>query len=331
MTTTTILIGDIHLGKRFPYTNKKTAARWEALKHSTLDVILGLPAKFVQLGDLFDGFSVDSAVFVQGYNVASKCEVILAGNHDRSNNTEKASAVELLQELGCFVVCQDIQVLIIEGVKFVMVSHQLTQDKFNEVLETTKQHAEGPLPAVLLLHCNYGFREGNQTENYLRPEIAEDLLKHFSGIVSGHEHNARSPLQGLMMIGSILPMSFGEMTDKYVYGVSSELNTLHRVWAADEHYKKLSYQDFLELPIDVPLQFIEVEGCVDIAEKIHLNKRIVDWYLKSETLIAIKNGTTSFRTEADTDKEFKAEDWVQKVSSQMTADEVAIFNELLGN
>ena len=336
-TSNPILIGDIHLGKKFPYTNIKTAARWENLKSQTLNKIMALEGTKLQAGDLFDSHSVDSATFVQGYLIAKQCEALLSGNHDISNNTEKSSAMDLLRQFNVNVVWEKPMMVDLGDTRFVMIPHQLTQEKFDTLLASAKVMIAEGRKNVLILHCNYGLREGSETENYLRPEVAKELLstqgkdfalKHFYHIVCGHEHNSSHPLVGVTMMGSVLPMDFGQMTDKYVWTEASQILT----WSAKENYRKLDYMEFLDLGIDEPLQFIEITGTVVVAEAIMISKRIVEWYKQSSTLIAIKNNTLAHKVEASEteDKASNPDNWISIVSAEMTEEEQVVFNELLG-
>jgi hypothetical protein len=51
--------------------------------------------------------------------------------------------------------------------------------------------------------------------------------------------------------------------------------------------------------------------------------------MESETLIAIKNGTTAYKTEVDLLEDVKAADWVSRVSALMTDTEYEVFKDLL--
>ena len=134
-------------------------------------------------------------------------------------------------------------------------------------------------------------------------------------------------MTGVTMLGSVLPMSFGEMTDKYI----SINGSRQCIWPAKERFKSLDYKDFLTLPLDTPLQFIEVTGTVDIGETIAINSRIAEWYGKSETLIAIKPNTKSFKAETDVsmDDDGPKLHWVEKIADSLSAGAQEIFKQLL--
>lgn len=62
------IVGDIHLGKPFPFTTTKTAARWAQYKKNHLKKIVDrYGPNIIQAGDLFDSFSCNSETFVEGY------------------------------------------------------------------------------------------------------------------------------------------------------------------------------------------------------------------------------------------------------------------------
>lgn len=322
------IVGDIHLGKPFPFTTTKTAARWAQYKKNHLKKIVDrYGPNIIQAGDLFDSFSCNSETFVEGYMFASACRVVLSGNHDVSNNTEKESAVNLLRKTGCDIVWERPYWFETRDTNYVLIPHQLTQEKFDALLENPLTNVNLDKTNILILHCNFGDQPGAETENYLRTDHAKRLLEVYDKIISGHEHNYRVPMTGVTMIGSILPMSFGEMTDKFI----SVDGTKECVWPADDRFRSLDYKDFLAYPLDTPVQFIEVTGTVDIGETIAINSRIAEWYAKSETLIAIKPNTKSLKAETDIsmDEDGPKLQWVEKIADSLSAGAQEIFKQLL--
>jgi DNA repair exonuclease SbcCD nuclease subunit len=331
------IVGDIHLGKPFPFTSTKTAARWAQYKK---DLLIWFTEEYkgsiIQAGDLFDSFSCNSETFVEGYMFAASCEVVLSGNHDVSNNTEKESAVNLLRKTGCTIAWEQPYFFETESTKYTLLPHQLTQEKFDTMLASAKNFPNTEKYNILVLHCNFGDQPGTETENYLRPNVAAHLMsdehgghamKHFDAIISGHEHNYREPMIGVTMLGSVLPMSFGEMTDKFI----SVDGTKECVWPVDGRFRSLDYKDFLAYPLDAPLQFIEITGTVDIGETIAINSRIAEWYKTSETLIAIKPNTRSLKAETDVimDEDGPKLHWVEKIADSLSADAQEVFKQLL--
>lgn len=329
-----IFVGDIHIDKTFPFTNKKTADRWRSLQDQTLRRIFKGNNDCIQVGDLFDNFMVSAADFMRGYAVADSCRWLIRGNHDVSNNTEQLSALQLLGDITSLVkivVWDDVECWAAHGINYVMVPHQRTQQLFESALDRAFELTSTEIPNVLLLHCNVGDQPGTNTENHLRSDKIPALLSKFTFVVSGHDHNTRQPAQGLRMTGSILPMTFGEMTDKFVWKLEAggPLQPI-KVWDADENFKAATVQDFLALPVDTPLQFIQIDGVVDLSESVLISKKIADWYLHSETIIAIKNNTSRMEREVDdVSPKSGSLDWIAEVSKQMNDAEREIFMELL--
>jgi DNA repair exonuclease SbcCD nuclease subunit len=317
------IVGDIHLDKRFPYTNAKTHQRWKALQEDVLNKCF-CNGRTIQLGDVFDKYMVSAEDYVEAMYWFSDCAWVLAGNHDISNNTEKLSAVHLLENCVKHVTCATH-----EGINYIMVPHQLTQEKFEEALSNLHKFISGSIPNVLLLHCNYGDREGTQTENYLRPAKAKALLAEgIDDIVFGHEHNGGLRGSKVIAVGSILPMNFGEMTDKYVW--DPEDRELIKVWDSTKGYAKWDYREFLQQGPLGSYQFIEVTGEVSPAEALAVKKQIASWYATSDSLIAIKDSTELMRavsTDGD-GKVIKQTEWESRILEMLTEQERDLFLEL---
>lgn len=313
------LIGDIHYGKRFPFTTAQTAKRFDTLRNETVAQACNGREHLFLLGDLFDSFSVSADTLIQGFSTASRPNCyVLSGNHDKSNNTDKNSALEYLGILGNNVVWDNPRVVEIGDTYFVMVPHQLTQERFEQVLdEVGKFPLLGAIKhRVLLLHCNFGDREGTVTENYLRPEMAQWLLSEsFDLIVSGHEHNFNRPMKGVIMLGSILPFSFGEMKTKYVldYDCTNGSYEVSPVWD-DSHYIPFTWRPDNVPP--VPKDFIELRGEVGIEQAAAINKQIAEWY-KNGQVISVKNATALVRHDKEVSVE-KAEHWADEVKSSLS-------------
>ncbi len=319
------IIGDVHIDKRFPFTSQKTAQVFRDLQAQIMEQVSVPNGPTFQLGDLFDGFSVSGETLVKGYRFASY-KTLLAGNHDKSNNLDKSSALELLKEhMGLDIVWGSLREFHGDGTVFHLVPHQLTQELFEEALASLVHSKLGR--NVLLLHCNFGNREGTQTENYLRPEVAKSLLSErgFDLIVSGHEHNFNKPMKGVVMLGSIMPYSFGEMTDKFVMDYDTQTGEYELIptWVAVENYTCMS----AGAAMPEPEAFTEIVGTTTVEMAAALNKQIAEWY-KDGKVIAVKNSTTLLRHEREV-QEYKAEDWVAEVMKQCNDAQQGKLKELL--
>lgn len=315
------IIGDVHEGKRFAYTTPKTALEFKALHREIKRLAAPSGMTCFQVGDLFDSFSVSGETFVDGYLFARGMR-LLAGNHDRSNNTEKPSAIRMLRDnFELDVAVDGFKVDYIDETAFYRLPHQLTQGDFEELLRDVQSTARERISKhkVLLLHCNYGDHAGVETENYLSTANAKQLLETFSLIVSGHEHNFSSHLdERLLMIGSIMPFSFGEMTDKGVL----EYDTITGLWDIAQTW---STEDF---SYNRPNKFVEMFGTMEVEAAAAVNKQIAEWY-KSGQVIAVKNSTTLVRHDRSAESaEAKAEDWMQEILKQCNPAQAELLNAL---
>lgn len=311
------LIGDVHIGKKFPYTTVSSALEFARIHDEVLTSVSQGADEYIQLGDLFDGFSVSGETLVRGYRFAQD-KLIICGNHDKANDTTKSSALHLMfTSLGTKVIWDAPVEYHLGNTTFHIVPHQLTQEKFEEALLSLKPYEQRR--NVILLHCNYGTRQGNEIENYLRPEMAKNLLDGFDLIVSGHEHNFSKHFGGrLIMLGSVLPFSFGEMKDKFVADYDTETGEVEliRTWDSGKFSQNEANS------------FVEMTGQVTVEQAASINKLIADWY-KNREVIAVKNSTTLIRHEREAETH-KAEDWYSQIMKQCNESQQALLEELYG-
>jgi DNA repair exonuclease SbcCD nuclease subunit len=320
------LMGDAHIGKRFPFTTARTSLAFQELHKQTLASVFqpGLPV--ISLGDLFDSYHVGSADFVQGYLVANQCVATLAGNHDKNKNVEKPSALRLLfDHLGAKVAWENPEWLTQGNAAFCLVPHQATQEQF----ETVLRDIELPVSArtrVLCLHCNWGAHTGSIGDNYLSPAMAADLLKRFDLIVSGHEHDYHEPMPGVVMLGAILPFSFGELTKKVCMDFNTDDGTYQLVTLWEPSYTK-----YAGMPCESTTSpFVEITGHVDIEQMAEINKWI-EAQFKLPSTIAIKNSATLRRHDRQAEDIDKPSDWTASIKAQCDEEQTAFFNEILEN
>lgn len=327
------LVGDVHLGKKFPFTTKQSAALFQQEHDQLMADILDAGAdEFICLGDLFDDFEVDGSTLVKGYQYAKEL-MVLAGNHDIANNTEKASALLLLNDvLKVDVVYKEVRSVPRGRTTFALVPYFLEQGLFDDALKRAAHVTQEKIISdhkVLLLHCNFGNREGTVTENYLTREMAKQMLETFDLVVCGHEHNFNTPMKGVVMLGSVMPFSFGEMTDKFVmdYDTDTGEYQLTPTWKS-ANYSSMDYKDFLECNASVA-PFMEITGTIDVTEAAAINKKIGQLY-KENGVLSIKNATTLHRAEAGVTvvDEVKT-DWETEVRKELPDRYLPLFEELL--
>jgi DNA repair exonuclease SbcCD nuclease subunit len=285
----------------------------------------------IQLGDLFDTYSTSDYTLVDGYALAKSCVYTLAGNHDLSKNLDKRSALSLLGGVfGCSVVADQPKIVNEGFTTFVLVPHQHTQDLFEETLDSVVTRIQnGTIKnryVVLGLHCNFGPVSGPAGDNYLTPAKAKQLRDagvHL--IVSGHEHNFRTPMDGVVMLGSILPFSFGEMEEKFVMDYDTQKGTykLESIWKPSE-YLRVSAEDFVTTDTLADNKvFIEVTGEVDLKQAVEVNRTIVRLFKNQESLLALKNNTVLHRHSLGTDKSTHQQTltWLQQLLAECHTEE----------
>ena len=329
-----IFMGDYHARKRFPFTTQMTQQRFEAMKANIwLDVVCG-SGEIIGLGDLFDTFETSATTLIEGYTVASKCLMTLAGNHDLSLNVDKVSALQhLKQSLGVPVALHHARKIVDGDLAIHFVPHCLTQEQFEEELETVYDDAEsnGKETNILCLHTNYGEPQGKVIENYFSPATARAFSTVFKHIISGHEHDFAQRSPSYTSLGSIVPFSFGELQDKFI-GIYDEVMGLvyQRVWSNERCWKG-SAQDFLASTALEELQFIEITGGMSVAEAVEIGKISAKLYRESPHLIAIKNGAQINKSGADAGKIEKPQDWVDKIRGRLKGSELDIFEEVYKN
>ena len=95
--TTYTLFTDPHLGtRRAAHTTRDSSKKLTlALFKQAWDIIEDAENP-VCLGDLFDRSQNSEDVLVQGYEIASNCRWVLAGNHDESDRADTVTSLRAL-------------------------------------------------------------------------------------------------------------------------------------------------------------------------------------------------------------------------------------------
>lgn len=328
-------IGDIHLGKRPPHSTNASAQRYKecvdkVVKHVAEDNVLS-----VSLGDVFDSYSVSNTDLTRAISLLSEVDFIVKGNHDHAHNSYNTSALEDFATLT--------HTVLLDGhaglgqtypVTLHAVPYQPTQELFKQRLRELQPHEGGM--NILCLHTNmhaeaFGHSE---TENNLTQQEAERLCGLFDLVISGHEHNACIK-HGVVMVGSVMPTSFGDMSAKYIVDFDTDTKVcIHvKTWDMDG-YAQLSAAEFLRLPTDTWLQFVEIVGEVSNDMVLPVAKHMGKVFAGSESIISIKNATKTVSNQSDdavTEQGYQESplSWAVKVSQNLTEVQDAIFKELL--
>ena len=327
-----IFIGDLHLDKKPPHSTKASAQRFFELQR----VPYLQDALIVQLGDVFDSFEVSSTTFTKAYSICQNFDAIVGGNHDFSHGTTKTSA---LQNLSKFLpgVVKTARIGTIEtgNTSVYILPYQETQKQFEEALSSLAANVRiaGGTVNILCLHCNYdNNRADGRTENNLTSEWAKSLLVNsFNFIVSGHEHNYSSHRGGrLLMAGSMLPHSFGEMSDKswLEFDTETGLFTRQYSWKAAGSFLQTDIEGFLALPDDTCLQFIELVGEI-LPQQIREVAGKIGRLVGGDSVISIKNNTVLPVSESNHKVSDRKSSWQQRIADQLTDPaDLELFNSV---
>jgi len=288
----TIFWTDPHLGLN--RTSHTTPASRKALRQALYDQALTIVEwghnQSVCLGDLFDTTENDEIIIAQGAEIASRCALVLSGNHDLANRDGRMSSLELVGTLAA-----DSSIAIDDSstdhfntahddCNLTTIPHKRTQELFDHALLAagTTGVCGGAETRILLLHCNYtsGFATDEASLN-LTKEQAALLLTAFDYILIGHEHIPRSDFDGrLQILGNTHPTSFSDISDKFTWHLDADkklVPSLH--WAKEDHYVVMDWELFLNFPLDVDamwqdLQFIEIVGIAPAARLPEIAKAV---------------------------------------------------------
>lgn len=231
------LIGDVHLGRKFR--NKdipldKRGVREQILRlrfQQYIDlaiksVKLGKSDFVVQLGDLFDSFSVSYEDLFYAYEQLSKFNregivcYIIAGNHDLSKDENRINALYVLSKMlsqnnnnHVWMVTEDTQVI---------------YDNLNK-----EQHILVPYSHKVDSRNNLEpFRSISGYKSYLYGHFDEpfpvEWQSKFEHVYTGHIHSPKEE-GNISVIGSILPLTFAEDVN----------NSFMRTVTLDEYEKDL--------------------------------------------------------------------------------------------
>lgn len=244
----------------------------------------GQPTTAVHVGDLFDKFSNSEEVIIAAAESIKTCDVILAGNHDSLNENDAEGSLDVIGQL-----LDDTDVIKptefdkpcmeygqLEGMECVFVPHHATQVLFDAAIAAIPQETERGAMRAAFLHCNYEntMTEDSDTTLNLTKAQAEKLLTVCDYVFIGHEHISRELLNGrLIIVGSIHPTSFSDISDKYYWDLTPEELKKTQVWSQASGYARIEYDGkiFKAIP---DAQFIEICGLItsdmgaDLAEYI---------------------------------------------------------------
>lgn len=301
-----LLFSDPHLGKNL--SANTTSSSREALKNNLLMAARGaiqsgralnIYPLSVCLGDLFDSFSNSEKIILQGASVASNCYIVLAGNHDTSNNKEAVSSLDIVDSLapGSILSHKYGNTGVLTRGPFAVIPHVATTALFEAALDAAETLKEKP--PYLLLHCNYdsGFAEADISLNLTQVRAKRLIESGYKRIFIGHEHSYAEHMGGkVIVLGNTYPTGFSDISDKWAVVLDVEDDTIERnlIWSKEENY----------LEITVPLaggydnvtlidhEFIRVSGKVEPGELGQYAAWVRKVWKTNPYLIALKSDVT---------------------------------------
>lgn len=315
-----VLFTDPHLGlKRSVGVTSKSQKLYQQLLYDTaLSIVESNPGvpKFC-LGDLFDESSNNEDVILQGYSIASKCEMVLAGNHDVMNRADMFGSLHLVNKLfhenkkvspvaispnpgaWYFQSCRVGELAIFS------IPHCFNQKIFEESLDKAAEAAACVKGSkALFLHCNvgdaFGKLEGGGSSLWLTEEMQEKALKVFDKILVGHEHEPKELHQGrLVILGNTFPVSYGEISPRFIYKmdtVTTEL-TKYPLFKVEDIYAKVDVGTFLELGGDFQFtqNLVEICGAIEERNLAALGRAMIKAWENNSSVCSIKKSVEIIR------------------------------------
>lgn len=313
---------DPHVGiDRIAHTTVRSRALLrEHIYNLTLGTILSLKENYpgVELfctGDLLDRFSNDETTILQANEIAKHCKIVLGGNHDQTNRTDRIGTLELLHKLHAhqgivqaekrdepyMQMYQDTEARTV----YFMVPHAMTQKLFHESLvqvslNAARQMLDGYYK-ILLLHCNVGVpHEGKavtdeMTALWLTPDMQKELIE-TTGIdlvLIGHEHTPESLYDGkIRILGNVYPLGFGEIADRFAYVYDSVERSLTPIMIASmaDEYLSLSADEIIgsDGKLEVSQRMIEIEGRIKPQDMPALSRAIANFWKTNPHLFSVR-------------------------------------------
>ena len=242
-----LIFSDPHLFlDRKAHFTRDSSIRREALSKQTLVTLLDNYRGYftVCAGDFFNSFSNSETNILESVGLASRMDKILAGNHDHSKRTEVRSSMDVLKHLVPeFVVTEPEAYPVSQTSVFYLVPHQLTQEKFEGVLNGCKKQLKKGYKYYLFVHCNYSpwHEQEEGTLSLSRSQAQELLSAGFNRIFIGHEHAPREDFDGrVVVIGNTYPTGFADLSSKRHLILDPDADELQSVvhWRMEDHYSE---------------------------------------------------------------------------------------------
>lgn len=276
---------DPHIGtSRQAHTTRESSAELKlSLYHQAMAIVETATNPVICVGDLFDRACNPESVIVQGYNIASRCWMTLAGNHDLLNRLDTVTSLQAIAEMGAPVcAAPDLTNPYFDSFESIyMVPHHASQEVFEKAMKNAAAHAaenRDGLASYLFLHCNYDFALAVDDNTLNLPaNVAKELITAFDYIFIGHEHNCDTHLGGqVVILGNTHPTSFHDIGDKFIYHLELDTAVLTKelIWSKEQAYREIKLGS--ELPDLTGVQFVDVTGTESVSEALEVSEFIRD-------------------------------------------------------
>jgi len=235
MSFTTIIVGDLHLGKKHNVTYGD-AKIWDDRSLLILKEIISNydPTRLILAGDVFDTSKPSSLVYSEFLGIISSVPIvyIIAGNHDISKITEPI-AFDNLEALSNVFLVKYQEHEIHEDFNFI--GWQPTQEKYDEVMRLVIEEAKED--SVIITHCSR-LDFGNKMDNICTDEHIKLAKAKKIEIISGHEHKS-SIGNTFSHLGSVVQHTIAETGPRFIW--------------VDGGFKELQHNDDIILTREEPL------------------------------------------------------------------------------
>lgn len=313
-------LGDLHLGvRRAEHTISKSQA---ALAQYLFDLAVEIAQEakerlspVYQAGDMFDRHSNKESVVLQGMKLAALLERAMGGNHDQLNIAGAIGSLHLVKEAmgekgqGSVIILNDdmsqpyafteVTPGPVKATSITIVPHALTQDLFEQSLREAVRQAEENEGCfkILMLHCNvgdnFGHTEAEGSTLSLTVALQKEMEETFDLILVGHEHEPDHRSEKTIILGNIFPLSFGEISDRYVWDLDLTTFELTQtpIFVASEQYMRLDVEIALNgnAVIGQKVQLLEIVGSIKAIDYPALSRAIQGLWHDNDGLLALKN------------------------------------------
>lgn len=338
------LFTDPHLGAvRSAHSTVASRPRLASRLFEQADNIVSRPGNHICLGDLYDTYSNDETTIKQGMSVIARCKIVLAGNHDVVSRADKLGSLELADHLGMNGIAINVygEAMVFSetfgDTEFVLLPHVADQEMFVTALKTLLESGRSAKHKVLLLHCNVGndMVRGVDGALNLDLDLAKQLLSNFDYIFVGHEHDPKTYLDGkLVVLGNTLPLTFGEISDRYIYEFDTIAGTFtkEKIWDKATRYVELTAEELIaeEGVCSYHADFIDVTGTVGVNQLAPLARAFVTLWKVNPYVLMIRNAVEVQQGNAPTVKVTGKVDLAEIIRKALEGSDLApLFDELV--